>query len=128
VSTSFSSPALSASPSSSSSSPSTGAARRSYKVLAAIQRYDGQGEWLMRVGTAYQNRDESINIYLDALPLAGSNGKIRLQIRELDANDLARREQYRASAAAAARGHDPAAFAPPPPSGGPPAAANDLPF
>jgi len=141
VSTSFSSPSSSALPSpspspSASPSPShapypssSGATRRSYKVLAAIQRFDGQGEWLMRIGSAFQNRDDSINIYLDALPLAGSNGKVRLQIRELDATDLARREQYRASHAAAARGHDPAAFAPPPSVASPATTANDgLPF
>jgi len=68
---------------------------------------------MMRVGSAFQNRDDSINLYLDALPLAGSNGKVRLQIRELDASDLARREQYRASNAAAARGHAPTTFTPP---------------
>jgi len=79
---------------------------------------------MMRVGSAFQNRDDSINLYLDALPLAGSNGKVRLQIRELDASDLARREQYRASNAAAARGHDPAAFGAPSPAA-PTTTAND---
>ena len=126
MSTSFTPPSLVPSPS---PSPSIGGARRSYKVLAAVQRYDGQGEWMMRVGSAFQNRDDSINLYLDALPLAGSNGKVRLQIRELDAADLARREQYRASNAAAARGHDPAAFPPPGASSATaPSTANDVPF
>ena len=125
------SPSFSPPPSPSSShspSPSaTGAPRRSYKVLAVIQRHDGQGEWMMRVGSAFQNRDDSINLYLDVLPLAGANGKVRLQIRELDATDLARREQYRASHAAASRGHDPAAFSPPTSPGG--ASANEnVPF
>ena len=110
MSTSFSSP----SSSSSSSSPNS-APRRAYKVLASIPRYDGQGDYLMRVGSAFQNRDDSINLYLEAIPVAGANGRLRLQIRELDATDLARREQYRANAAATRTG-DPAAFAPPTPS------------
>jgi hypothetical protein len=119
VSTEFSSSSFSAS----AASPTT-APRRAYKVLASIPRFDGKGEWMMRIGSAYQNRDDSINLYLDVLPVGGANGKVRLQIRELDAADLARREQYRAGNAAAARGHDPAGFAPPPAT----AAADGVPF
>ena len=133
MSTAFSSPSF-PSPSSPPSSPSSSssssagtntAPRRAFKVLASIPRFDGKGDWLMRVGSGFLNRDDSINLYLDVLPLAGANGKIRLQIRELDAADLARREQYRAGNAAAARGHDPASFVPPPTG----TAANDgVPF
>lgn len=104
----------------------TAAPRRAFKVLASIPRFDGKGEWLMRIGSGFQNRDDSINLYLDVMPVGGANGKVRLQIRELDAADLARREQYRAGNAAAARGHDPAAFAPPPTSAS--AASDGLPF
>ena len=106
MSTAFSSPPAS-------SPATTTAPRRAYKVLASIPRFDGKGEWLMRIGSGFQNRDDSINLYLDVLPVGGANGKVRLQIRELDAADLARREQYRAGNAAASRGHDPNAFVPP---------------
>ena len=124
MSTAFSSPSPVASPA---SSPATNAApRRAFKVLASIPRFDGKGEWLMRIGSGFQNRDDSINLYLDVLPVGGANGKVRLQIRELDAADLAHREQYRAGNAAAARGHDPASFAPPPTSIS--AASDGLPF
>jgi len=122
VSTSFSSPTPTPSPSPSPNS----TPRRSYKVLASIPRYDGQGDYLMRVGSAFQNRDDSINLYLEAIPAAAANGRIRLQIRELDATDFARREQYRANTNAA-RGGDPGAFAPPAPSNAN-AASENVPF
>jgi hypothetical protein len=72
--------------------------KRSYKVLAAIPKYDGNGEWWMKIGIGFTNRDESINLILDAVPTHMTKG-LRLQIRELDAEDLARREAYRANAA-----------------------------
>jgi hypothetical protein len=68
-----------------------------YKVLAAISKYDGSGEWFMRVGSGFENRYGTLNIYLDALPLGQ---KVKLQIRELDARDLAQRDAFRANAAA----------------------------
>jgi len=62
-------------------------ARKIYKVLIPIERKDGKTHWL-RVGTAFPNRDESINLYLDAMPL----GEKKLQIRELDEEDLRSRD------------------------------------
>jgi hypothetical protein len=44
----------------------------------------------MRLGSAFTNRDDSLNIYLDALPKS-----FQLQLRELDEEDLRRRESYR---------------------------------
>jgi hypothetical protein len=53
-----------------------------YKVLSPILKQDGTTFW-MRVGTAFTNKDDSINLYLDVLPKDG-----KLQLRELDEEDL----------------------------------------
>ncbi|HET9620578.1 MAG TPA: hypothetical protein VFP84_04355 [Kofleriaceae bacterium] len=72
----------------------------------------------MRCGTGYLNRDNSINIYLDAMPK-----DMRFTLRELDDEDLRRREAYRAGGDGG-RGGAPAMPAMPPmPS--PPSAAHD---
>jgi len=65
------------------------------KVLCPLERdKDGtKRTYWMRVGTAFTNRDGSFNVYLDALP---TNNK--LQIRELDERDLARKDGDGASA------------------------------
>ena len=62
--------------------------KRSFKVLSPIEKRDGGTFW-MRVGSAYINKDESINVYLDAMPK-----NFQLQLRELTEEDLARRAQY----------------------------------
>ena len=46
-------------------------------VYTIIERKEGTKPFWMRVGTAFENRDGSINIYLDALPV-----NARLQLRE----------------------------------------------
>jgi hypothetical protein len=48
------------------------------KVLCPVEGRDKKTYW-MRLGTAYVNKDNSINVYLDASPI---NGK--LQIRDWD--------------------------------------------
>ncbi|MEZ4365506.1 MAG: hypothetical protein R2939_04350 [Kofleriaceae bacterium] len=55
--------------------------KRMFKVLSPVER-NGKTYW-QRLGTGFPNRDESINLYLDALP---TNGK--LQLREVDEDDL----------------------------------------
>lgn len=50
-------------------------------VYAIIDRGEGKTFWV-RVGTAFENRDGSENVYLDALPIGG-----RLQIREYQDDD-----------------------------------------
>ncbi len=50
------------------------------KVICPVEGKDKKTHWL-RMGFASVNQDNSINVYLDALPL---NGK--LQIREWDAD------------------------------------------
>lgn len=53
-------------------------------VYAITEKDADRGTWWQRIGTAFTNRDGSIAIYLDALPL-GTN---KLQVRE--ARDEAR--------------------------------------
>ncbi len=89
--------------------------KKTYKVLAMISKKDGGTHW-MRIGTAYQNKDDSINAYVDAFPREG-----KLQIRELDEEDLRQRESGRAASATAG--------ASPPAHGGTPVlTADGVPF
>ena len=64
-----------------------GAARR-LQVWAIPESRDGEKSFWVKIGVAFTNRDGSINLILDALPL-GTN---RLQIRE-------QKEEARAAAA-----------------------------
>lgn len=67
--------------------------KKMYKVLSPIEKKPGNTYW-MRVGSAFTNKDESINLYIDAMP--APNGKsYQFQIRELDAEDLRRRDAAR---------------------------------
>ncbi len=66
-----------------------------YKVLTPIMKRDG-GSWFMKIGSGYTNKDDSINLYLDAVPVGVAPGKgMTLQIRELDETDLRQRESRR---------------------------------
>lgn len=56
------------------------------KVLCPVTGKDNKTYW-MRLGVAYVNKDNSINVYLDASPY---NGK--LQIRDFDDRD--RQQQF----------------------------------
>jgi hypothetical protein len=60
--------------------------RKIYKVIVPVDRKDGKTHWV-RVGSAFPNRDESINIYFDVIPM-----EKKIQIRELDEDDLRRRD------------------------------------
>jgi hypothetical protein len=72
--------------------------KRMYKVLTPIPKRDGSGSWFMRVGSGFTNKDDSINVYLDVMPVAQPGKSITLTIKELDENDLRQREAHRASA------------------------------
>jgi hypothetical protein len=73
--------------------------KKQFKILAEVPRYDGNGTFLMKVGTAFENRDASINGFVEALPLAALSPKgFKIQIRELDARDLEKRDAYRTAA------------------------------
>jgi hypothetical protein len=65
-----------------------------FKVLAIMAKSDGTGDYFTRVGNAYENKDSSINVYMDLLPLG--NKQVKLQIRELNEQDLRERDAYRA--------------------------------
>jgi hypothetical protein len=64
-----------------------------FKILCPIDKKErgGDGTYWMRMGTAYPNRDDSINLYLDAYPING-----RLQLREMDEEDFQRMDEGRA--------------------------------
>jgi len=68
--------------------------KRMYKVISPIERRDG-GKFWMRVGSGFTNKDDSINIYLDAIPARGT--EITLQLRELTEEDLRQRGEKRSS-------------------------------
>ncbi|MEM9189727.1 MAG: hypothetical protein AAGF12_11160 [Myxococcota bacterium] len=65
--------------------------RQPKHVFTIIERSNGSKHWL-RIGTAFVNRDGSLNVVLDAFP---SNGK--LQIRERSFRDADGRPDGRAS-------------------------------
>jgi hypothetical protein len=85
-----------------------------YKVIIPVEHRDGSKHWL-RIGSAYPNKDASINLYLDALPAGAHNV---LQIRELTEEDFNRRKPGFGE-------HGP--LPPPPPLGGN-GRTEDLPF
>jgi len=62
-------------------------------VYTVIKKADGKDLWL-RVGSAFPNRDGSLNVFLDAMPV---NGK--LQIREYQPRDSAGPRQRELAAA-----------------------------
>jgi hypothetical protein len=65
-----------------------GGPKRMMKVLCPVDKGEGKsGSYWIRCGTAFWNRDQSINLYLDVLPRNG-----RLQLRELDEEDLRERD------------------------------------
>jgi hypothetical protein len=65
--------------------------KKTFKVLAAIPKRDG-GHWWMRCGAGHTNKDDSINVYLDAMPR-----DLKFTLRELDEEDLRKRDAYRAN-------------------------------
>jgi hypothetical protein len=59
-----------------------------FKVLGIVPKHNNPKEnhWI-RMGTAYVNRDNSINIYLEAVP-----SSFQLQLRELEEEDFRKRD------------------------------------
>jgi len=70
--------------------------KKMYKVLSPIEKKGGGTYWL-RIGSAFTNRDDSINLYLDAMP-APKDKSYQIQIRELTEEDLRKRETHSSSA------------------------------
>lgn len=80
--------------------------KRMYKVISPIER-NGTTYWA-RCGNGFTNKDESINIYLDSLPLGSmKEGSVKLQLRELTEDELRERAEKRASFAARSSSHGP---------------------
>ena len=57
--------------------------KRPRAVYAVVPKQEGKDVWL-RVGSAFENRDGSTTVLLDAVPIGG-----RLQIREYQPRDVA---------------------------------------
>jgi len=73
--------------------------KKMFKVISPVDRRDGTGKWWMRCGTAYVNKDDSINVYLEALPLMGNHkgDGVTLQLRELTAEEMRERAEKKAT-------------------------------
>ena len=71
--------------------------KKMFKVITPIEKRNGEKYW-MRIGSGFTNKDDSINVYLDAIPLGK---EITIQLRELTEEDLAPRGE---------RNHQRAAF------------------
>jgi hypothetical protein len=67
--------------------------KRMQAVYAVVPKPEGKDVWL-RVGTAFENRDGSISVLLDAIPTNG-----RLQIRQYQPRDAAHARTDAAEAA-----------------------------
>ena len=67
--------------------------KRMFKVITPIDKKDG-GKYWMRVGSGFTNKDDSINIYLDAIPL-GQGKEVTLQLREMTDEDFRRNTERR---------------------------------
>lgn len=57
------------------------------KVISPVEK-DGKTLYWNRIGSAFINKDQSINVYLDCFPVSG-----QLQIRELDERDFAKHDR-----------------------------------
>ncbi|HUS30335.1 MAG TPA: hypothetical protein VMZ53_17625 [Kofleriaceae bacterium] len=72
--------------------------KKMFKVISPIDKRDGSKFW-MRCGVGYRNKDESINMYIDALPVnANKDGRpLTLQLREVTEEEMRERSEKRAS-------------------------------
>ena len=65
-----------------------------FKVISPIEKKNGERYW-MRCGTGFTNKDDSINMYIDALPIAVGK-ELTLQLRVLTEEDLKPASERRA--------------------------------
>lgn len=70
--------------------------RKMFKILSPIEKPNGT-KWWMFCGNAYENKDNSVNMYINALPVGQKPGPLTLQLRELTEAELRERDQKRAS-------------------------------
>jgi hypothetical protein len=66
-----------------------------WKVISPVER--NNSTYWMRLGTGFTNKDDSINVYLDAVPVPSKDGSVKLQIRELTEEELRSNAEKRAS-------------------------------
>jgi hypothetical protein len=71
--------------------------KRPRAVYAVVPKQEGKDVWL-RVGSAFDNRDGSVTVLLDAVPVGG-----KLQIREYQPRDVEARGSAREQNVPAAR-------------------------
>jgi len=72
---------------------------KKFKVMAIVPRNDGNGDYFLKCGIGFENKDASINMFIEMLPTAGmgTKGGLKLQLREWDeAEEQRRRDSYRA--------------------------------
>jgi hypothetical protein len=65
-----------------------------YKVVCPVKMKDGGTYW-MRLGSGFDNKDNSINLYLNAFPVGQE--EIKLQIREVTEEEMRERAEKRAA-------------------------------
>ena len=71
--------------------------QKMFKVISPVDK-DGGGTWWMRCGSAFLNKDNSINVYLDAMPLRTKPGEgVKLQLREFTDEELRERADKKAA-------------------------------
>ena len=88
-----------------------------FKVSAIVPKQDGTGEWFQKIGVAFENKDQSLNAYIELLPLTAMSPKgIKLHIREVTEADM---EKSRASTRGSSTGPQPSS---------PSAASEDVPY
>ncbi|HEY5921687.1 MAG TPA: hypothetical protein VIV11_08445 [Kofleriaceae bacterium] len=99
--------------------------KRMFKVISPIDKRDGGKFWL-RCGVAYVNKDNSINVYLEAMPLVQQKDGhgVTLQLREFTEEEL--RASAEKKATYASRGTLANDYSTPPPTGG--SALDAVPF
>jgi len=75
--------------------------KKMFKVLCPMEGKNGH-KWWMRLGTGFPNKDDSINIYLDAVP---THAGFTLQLRELTEEDMRQSAERRAAPGPRPAGH-----------------------
>ena len=70
--------------------------KKMFKVITPIEKRNGEKYW-MRIGSGFTNKDDSINVYLDAIPLGKD---LTIQLRELTEEDLTPRGERNSQRAA----------------------------
>ncbi len=70
--------------------------KKMFKVLCPLDKPNGT-TWWFQLGSGFENKDASINMVLNARPLAGKSGTVRLQLREYTEAEMRERDARRAS-------------------------------